>query len=255
MRLYFIGTSGYNYVTWSKFYPYNKNKLVHYSQYLNSVEINSTYYYFYNSTVWRNWFNITSSSFKFSIKAHRTIMNTNNPIKLQKYWSIFWKNAKILGEKMSCILFQFNSHFKNNKASLHKLYLLKKILPKSNINYVFEFRDISWYNDNNIIKLFERNKWIFCFTHVNNKNKWINSFPTISAFYPPINIWNNYIINNVIYLRLHGNDDKYIGKYDKSFLKFIFLHLNGSTNFVYFNNTDIDIDALLNAQYLLSLTI
>lgn len=256
MRSYFIGTSGYNYNNWNNFfYPSSSNKLIYYSKIFNSVEINSTYYYLYSNKVYNNWYRETPKKFKFSIKVHRTIINTNDSIKLKKHWNKFWKNAQILKDKISCLLFQFSSRFKYNEKSLEKLKLLHDILPKNDINYIFEFRDITWFNeDTKIISLFKKYNWTFCFIHVNNNNNWINSFPETSAIYPPLNKWNKYITNDITYFRFHGNDGQYVGRYNNSFLNNVFKNLNAKNNYIYFNNTDSTsgntIDAIDNAKYL-----
>ena len=90
-KLYYIGTSGYNYNSWNKNFYHTHNKLNYYSSIFNSVEINSTYYYNYSSEIWKKWGNETPSNFKFSIKVNRSVVNSNDKLKLIKNWNNFWK--------------------------------------------------------------------------------------------------------------------------------------------------------------------
>lgn len=254
MKEIYVGTSGYNYTNWNNiFYPTSSNKLIYYSQIFNSVEINSTYYFFYSSKIWKQWYKNTCNNFKFSVKVHRTIINTNNAKKLKTYWNLFYKNLKFLKEKLDCLLFQFSQRFKLNDKSMEKLHFLYKILPKNKYKYVFEFRDISWFNNDQVLNLFKKNDWIICFIHVNNESGWINNLPKISSFYPSFIEWKKYVVNNNIYLRLHGTEGKYIGQYGKNMLTKIFKHLTAKCNYVYFNNTDYDTDAIIDAKTIINL--
>lgn len=248
MKKIYVGTCGYNYINWNNiFYPSSSNKLLYYSQNFNSVELNSTYYVFYSSKIWKQWYKNTHDNFKFSVKVHRTIINTNNYIKLKNYWKLFYKNIKYLKEKLDCLLFQFSQRFKFNDKSMDKLNYLSKILPKTSYKYIFEFRNISWFDNTEVLDFFKKNNWTICFIHINNQKGWISNMPQTSDFYPQLSKWHNYIINDTLYLRLHGTEGKYVGQYGKKLLN-INKYLEAKNNYIFFNNTDKNIDALKDAK-------
>src|SRR5947207_14182553 len=68
-----IGVSGFSYAGWKgSFYPNNLKSegfLSYYSQRLNSVEINSSFYAPPNSAMVKSWASRTGDNFRFSFKA------------------------------------------------------------------------------------------------------------------------------------------------------------------------------------------
>src|SRR5438552_11610642 len=72
-----VGVSGFSYVGWKgNFYPENLKSeefISYYSQRLNSVEINSSFYAPPSLAVVKSWAGKTGDNFKFSFKAPRQI--------------------------------------------------------------------------------------------------------------------------------------------------------------------------------------
>src|SRR5882762_11196530 len=72
-----VGVSGFSYAGWKgNFYPENLKSeefLSFYSQRLNSVEINSSFYAPPSSTMVKSWSGRTGENFRFSFKAPRQI--------------------------------------------------------------------------------------------------------------------------------------------------------------------------------------
>ena len=118
-----------------------------YEKHLNMVEINTTFYHIQKKEVFINWYNETNKRFKFVIKApsfftHKKKLLVDQDFK--KVWKIFWKRCNLLKEKLGYILFQLPSYLKFNENFIKKLEILKNFLPDH--NYVFEFRNIEFYN-------------------------------------------------------------------------------------------------------------
>src|SRR4030067_1448517 len=74
---FYVGTSGYSYKEWKgNFYPEklpDKDMLKYYSERLNTVEINNTFYQMPKISVLENWRSQVPESFKFVIKANKKI--------------------------------------------------------------------------------------------------------------------------------------------------------------------------------------
>src|SRR5437867_13049975 len=73
----YVELSSFSYPGWKgKFYPKEMKSeefLTYYSQHLNSVEINSSFYASPNAAIVRNWSAKTSENFRFAFKAPRQI--------------------------------------------------------------------------------------------------------------------------------------------------------------------------------------
>jgi uncharacterized protein YecE (DUF72 family) len=211
----FVGMSGYIY--------YHKN-LLEYSKDLNSVEINNTFYKFPQKNISQKWFDQTPQDFKFVIKMNAYITHYKKLKNTGKYIVSFLEALLPLKNKLSCVLFQFPKNFQNNEKNLKRLIKLKKYL-KLKINYAFEFRHDSWFNDN-IYDFFKENNLIFV---ISNFKKFI---PELSS---------KLITHNKIYIRMHGTTLLYKGSYDTKTLKKIIKFIknnNTKTNYIFFNNTD-----------------
>ena len=144
----FVGVSGFSYPGWKgKFYPTDLKSeefLAHYSQRLDSVEINSSFYAQPNAAMVKNWSERTSERFRFSFKAPRLITHV---LRLGKGSSEvaerFSKTLDLLGPKRGPVLFQLAP------SSKQDLNLLGEFLSKTSSikNRVFEFRHESWFQD------------------------------------------------------------------------------------------------------------
>jgi uncharacterized protein YecE (DUF72 family) len=143
-----VGISGFSYPGWKgNFYPRdtkNEDFLSYYSQKLNSVEINSSFYAPPSQTMVKSWASKTGDSFRFAFKAPRQITHI---LKLGKGSVEATERLAVtlsyLKEKNGPILFQLPPY------SRQDLKLLEDFLANtSNIGErVFEFRHDSWMND------------------------------------------------------------------------------------------------------------
>jgi len=229
----FIGTSGYKYEWWNKS-EYDKFDV--YDKTFNTVEINASFYNFYKKSTWDKIINNSPDNFVYSIKVNRSITHYRKFNRLREFIKPF-----IGMKKVKCLLFQFPPNFKYSDDNIKKLNDLSKYYDKAktHMNFVFEFRNISWYLLDNLTKLndlFEKKKhWIIAVTNIDNK------------YYPSFDEYNNLINSqqlDVMYVRMHGTADKYEGSYSKKSLKELgkFIRSNNTKEemdiFIYFNNTD-----------------
>ncbi len=158
----FVGISGFSYAGWKgKFYPKdvkNEDFLGYYSQRLNSVEINSSFYAPPSMAMVKSWSARTGDGFMFAFKAPRQITHI---LKLGKGSSeaadMLSKTLDLLGPKRGPILFQLPPYSKQD------LNQLEEFLSKtpSIENRVFEFRHESWLQ-NSTYQLLEKHGAGFC---------------------------------------------------------------------------------------------
>lgn len=158
----FVGVSGFSYPGWKgSFYPKDLKSeefLQFYSQKLNSVEINSSFYAPPSVAMVKSWSEKTPDGFRFSIKSPRQITHI---LKLGKGAAEAAQRLDgtmgLLGPKRGPILFQLPPFLKQN------LKLLQSFLEETSEfqQRVFEFRHESWMNDLTF-KLLEKNHASFC---------------------------------------------------------------------------------------------
>ncbi|MFQ5963028.1 MAG: DUF72 domain-containing protein [Candidatus Scalinduaceae bacterium] len=194
---YYIGTSGWSYDHWGKvFYPQGMSKeerLRYYTRFFNTVEINNTFYHLPTIKAFEGWRESNSKGFIFSLKASRFITHMKKLKEPKESLGLFLKRAKILKDKLGPILFQLPPHWKCN---VDRLMCFLSVLPPS-LMHVFEFRDESWFN-NNVYALLEEKNASLCIYHM-------------PGFLSPIKITADFV-----YMRFHGTESLYGGKYSKS---------------------------------------
>ena len=143
-----VGVSGFSYASWKgKFYPKQTKSeefLVYYSQHLDTVEINSSFYAPPKEATVKGWAGRTEEKFTFSLKAPQLITHI---LKLGEGSSEaaarFSKTLSLLGPRLGPVLFQLPPYMKANEK------LLADFLSKTSGvgSRVFEFRHESWLQD------------------------------------------------------------------------------------------------------------
>ena len=237
----FIGMSGYYY---RQMYPKSvKNILDYYGQYLNSVEINSTFYHYppKSSVV-----NLQKYDLTYVIKVNQKITHHKKLVGVKTLWDQFYHSLELIHDKIMCFLFQFNKNFHFTPETYKSIKNLAPILKKKKHRYAFEFRHASWFNNDKINKLFSKNNWMLVIVDVSNKTGWAGDLD--DGFNPPLE--NYQVTSDSVYLRMHGTVDQYIGSYHKKDYRNIFNFIDEKqivNAFVYFNNTDRGTDAFDNA--------
>lgn len=165
------GTSGYMFDWWftkpnsfQNFYPSGVVKtrlLQYYATKLKSVELNSTFYKLPEASTIQKWYDTTPSDFSFVIKMSKFATHDKKLIDFADNFKHFYNGrVDILKEKCFGILIQMPPTFKNTtiKSKVDGLYPLERIkkvglkLKDMDIPQLFiEFRDISWFNDDQVI--------------------------------------------------------------------------------------------------------
>ncbi len=214
----YIGTAGY----------VNKNIETD----LNMVEINYTFYRYPTKSFISK---LAKRSIRYCLKVHQQITHYHKLHQVAMLYRKFSKYLSLLSDKLVCILFQFPTHFTFGSDTFMRLVKLAKFLQKKYV-YAFEFRHISWFNNDRVNKLFKANGWTLVITHVNNETGWADDLNT--GFNP---LLKSYVpTTDLIYLRLHGTIGQYVGSYHAALLNEIVTFSrtqNVQTMVVCFNNT------------------
>lgn len=244
MKLY-LGTSGWQYYHWqNNFYPQNlksKNFLNFYSQYFNTVEVNTTFYHFVKEATLKNWTKQVPKNFLFSIKLHRLFTHFRR-LKLgkedQRILKETIKSYQILGKNLGPILIQLSPSLKKDIKLLKRfLKILKNInsqrfkfnnkvcksssgSSQQDAKYAIEFRHKSWL-DKEVYKILKENKIAFV---ISDSPRWSTDIIKTADF---------------IYVRFHGKPKLFASLYHQEELKEWIVKLKKlrpRKMYVYFNN-------------------
>ena len=141
-----MGTIGFSYFDWKGvFYPSGLNPsryLKYYSQYFNSVEIDSTFYGIPSKETIKNWVNNVPDGFRLCLKAPRQV--THNPAQNFIGYDLdkFLNTVQILKNHLGALLFQFPPSFK--PMNVRKLIELINYIPEE-FRIAVEIRNQTWY--------------------------------------------------------------------------------------------------------------
>jgi len=144
----YVGVSGFSYPGWKgSFYPKDLKSeefLAYYSQHLQSVEINSSFYAPPKEAMVKSWSERTGEKFRFSFKAPQLVTHV---LKLGKgspeAANRFSKTLGLLGPRRGPVLFQLPPYSKEDSK------LLGEFLSNTEdiADRVFEFRHASWLQE------------------------------------------------------------------------------------------------------------
>ena len=152
-----VGTSGYNYPEWKgTFYPDTlpaAKMLPYYAEHFPSVEINYTFYRTPNERILDGWNKATPDHFKLTLKAPRRITHDARLRDCGDRVRQFLETAATLGPKLGALLFQLPPNLKKD-AGLFDVFL-ETFPPR--VCAAFEFRHVSWLDDEIYAKLHARN--------------------------------------------------------------------------------------------------
>jgi uncharacterized protein YecE (DUF72 family) len=230
-----LGCSGFYYNHWrGLFYPEDLAKtrwLKFYSSRFGTVEVNSTFYRFPTTQLLQGWYDKTPPNFKFTLKANRQITHTHKFNNTQQATTRFYKAAKILKEKLACVLFQL-------PPTVHKnVDLLETIAGQMDrdggVLNVLEFRHESWWS-RDVYDLMRQKGLVFC---------------SVSTVGLPSDLVET---AGVVYVRFHGVNGWYLGDYSDAELQAWAQKIqkaNAEKVYCYFNN-DVNAYAPKNCQTL-----
>jgi len=190
-----IGTSGFHYKHWcGPFYPKRlpaSRMLDHYLEHFDTVELNNSFYRLPTEAAFRIWRESVPDSFIFSVKASRFITHNKKLKDPENSLDNLLPRAQILGPKLGPILFQLPPKWKVNVERLEQLLSL---LPKQH-RYTFEFRELSWINDE-VNAVLRSHNAAFCIYE-------------LAGYHTDLTVTADWT-----YVRLHGpTNDKYQGSY------------------------------------------
>jgi len=209
------------------------NYFSYYTQFFNTVEINSTFYHIPLKQTLQKWYQQAPSGFIYSLKVNRHITHLKKFHQTQEEIKNFYGLCEILKEKMGCFLFQLPGSFQYTEEHLENI--LSQLDPV--YSNVVEFRHSSWWIPE-VFQAFQSANILFC------------SVSGLSVPEDPINV-----TNSEAYIRFHGNA-RYEPKYPCTILKEWKRKINLlplKCIWIYFNNTRLGYapyDALEFEKYL-----
>lgn len=219
-----IGTSGWHYKHWrGPFYPENTSPrqfLEYYIEHFHTAEINNTFYQLPKKETFIHWRDAVPNGFVFSVKGSRYITHMKKLKDPLESLSKFMERVNVLEEKLGPILFQLPPNWNLN---LERLKAFLDALP-SDVQYAFEFRDQRWFTDQTEKALAEKGA-AFCIYEIDQRQ---SPQPVTADF---------------TYVRLHGPQGAYQGKYDTDTLagwagKLVSWSGEGKEVFCYFDNDE-----------------
>lgn len=229
-----IGCSGWSYPHWKGlFYPEDlsqKEWFSFYAQTFDTVEINNTFYNLPPEKTFKGWAEKAPDGFIYSVKANRYITHVKrltDSDALNRFLDRVW----LLGNHLGPVLYQLPPNWRCN---LQRLESFIKQLP-GDLTHVFEFRDQSWMNDD-VFTLLEDGGASFCVHDMGGLQ-----VPRLAT-------------GRVAYVRFHGHDQTYAGKYPepvlRSWAKWLESEIGEKREiYAYFNN-DRDAHAVQDALIL-----
>jgi len=219
-----IGTSGWHYNHWKgPFYPSKhrqKDFLSFYADRFGTVEINNSFYRLPTEDALKTWESSVPPGFIFSVKASRYITHMKKLKGVEKALGSFLERVDLLKPKLGPILFQLPGKWRFNKE---RFFEFLEMLP-GEYRYAFEFRDPSWQNPEAHAAM-KTLGVAFCIFEIDH---YLSPKETTADF---------------IYVRLHGPDGAYKGKYGNCLLygwagAFSTWSDMGMEIFCYFDNDD-----------------
>ena len=152
-----VGTSGYNYPEWKgSFYPDTlpaSKMLPYYAERFATVEINYTFYRAPTEHILEGWNKATPDSFKLTLKAPRRITHDARLRDCADRVRQFLETESTLGPKLGALLFQLPPNLKKDLPLFDAF--LDTFPPR--VCAAFEFRHVSWLDDDVYSRLRTRN--------------------------------------------------------------------------------------------------
>lgn len=199
----FIGTSGWMYEHWQDvFYDRSLAKekwLSYYARFLNTVEINTSFYGLPKLQTFEKWESKAPVNFLFAVKANRFITHVKKLKDPEESLEKFMENVKGLKEKLGPILFQLPPGWNSDYERLQNLLQILSAKYKA-YEFAFEFRNQTWINEK-IDELLQKHNAAFCIYD-------------LAGYLTPLKVTANFV-----YIRLHGPADAYEGNYSLEILK------------------------------------
>lgn len=219
-----VGTSGWVYDHWEgPFYPDDlpqEEWFDYYAARFDTVEINNSFYQLPSEETFENWRDQAPDGFCYSVKANRYLTHMKNLKPSNGSLENFLSRTRLLESHLGPILWQLPPNWHANPERLESF---AAHLPDE-LDHVFEFRDPDWFRDSvrKVLEEFDLGFVIYTMPGIKCP-RWITADP--------------------IYLRFHGVQGQYTGRYGEDRLRpwvdDIHSWLDqGHRIFAYFNNDD-----------------
>ncbi|OAQ20325.1 DUF72 domain-containing protein [Thermosulfurimonas dismutans] len=187
-----IGTSGWNYRHWRGiFYPKKlptRKWLSYYSQYFDTVEVNSTFYGTPKKETLARWLEETPEGFLFAVKASRFITHLKRLKAVGEALERFFESLSPLYPKLGVILFQLPPSLKYEPELMEEFLSL---IPRD-FSVTLEIRNSSFHN-RDFLRQLERYGVALCLSDTAGR------YPSLLEV----------ITADFTYIRLHGSRSLY----------------------------------------------
>lgn len=217
-----LGTSGFVYKDWrGLFYPRTlpaREWLDYYARVFSTVELNNTFYRLPNPDAVKRWRKETPSTFEFVAKGSRFITHMKRLKDPKVAVARYFEAIRGLGPKLTAVLWQLPPQM--TRPEPDRLDAFLRALPKRH-RYIVEFRHDAWHTEE-ICAVLDAHGAAIC---EHDLVKTPVPRPT----------------GNFRYLRFHGSQGKYKGRYGAKRLRRYAEDLKqwsraGKDAFVFFNN-------------------
>ena len=189
-----IGCSGWTYRHWrGSFYPdklAQKRWFDHYAATFATVELNTSFYHLPKPETFEKWRDQAPPGFRYAVKAPRFITHMKKLLDCAEPAAEFLDRARKLGPTLGPVLYQLPPRLAFTPERLTPFLAL---LPRD-LRHVFEFRETSWI-DPQVLELLDASGIGFCVHDM------AGSTTPFWASGP------------LAYIRLHGGEGKYWGRY------------------------------------------
>jgi uncharacterized protein YecE (DUF72 family) len=189
-----IGCSGWIYRHWRiLFYPEKmpqKDWFAHYAATFDTVEINNSFYRLPKAETFDKWREQAPPGFRYAVKANRFLTQAKKLKDCAEALERFLAPTRHLGDTLGPILYQLPPRFRLNRERLAEFIAL---LPRDLV-HVFEFRDKSWLTEE-VLAMLDAGGVSFC----------AHDMPGLAT-----PAW---AAGPIAYLRFHGGEGKYRGRY------------------------------------------
>lgn len=204
----------------------DKSRLTYYSSFLNSLEVNSSFYKVPLPSTVRKWADSVPDNFVFTFKLWREITHIKGFTYKREDVLRFMGTIDQAGSKKGCLLIQFPPSLTIEKfAQVEDLLgIIQSIVPEHGWKTAIEFRHPSWYIGEVFEMADEYNCSIVLHDMPQSANKQLNKNA------------------GFVYLRFHGPAGDYRGGYTNGFLQQQADQITewlkaGKAVYTYFNNT------------------
>ena len=195
-----IGTSGWHYKHWKgPFYPEKlpaSKMLEYYAQHFDTVELNNTFYRLPLESGLETWRESTPKGFLYAAKGSRYLTHMKKLKDPEQGVARFFERVDKLGRKLGPIVFQLPPWW---EVDVDRLRGFLEALPPRH-KYAFELRNPTWRTPE-VYRLLRRHNAAFCIFEIAGQFSGLE------------------ITANFTYVRLHGPDGAYQGRYSRDALR------------------------------------